>query len=41
MLLAARHPDRAGGERAWYFFRIGATPFPDSQFPVEAFDARL
>ena len=28
-------------ERAWYFFRIGATyptPFPGSQFPVEAFD---
>jgi hypothetical protein len=31
-------------ERAWYFFRIGATyptPFPGSQFPVDAFDARL
>src|SRR6516162_9161743 len=28
-------------ERAWYFFRIGATyptPFPGPQFPVEAFD---
>jgi pimeloyl-ACP methyl ester carboxylesterase len=28
-------------ERAWYFFRIGTsypTPFPGSQFPVEAFD---
>jgi pimeloyl-ACP methyl ester carboxylesterase len=28
-------------ERAWYFFRIGATyptPYPGSQFPVEAFD---
>jgi pimeloyl-ACP methyl ester carboxylesterase len=28
-------------ERAWYFFRIGKsypTPFPGSQFPVEAFD---
>jgi pimeloyl-ACP methyl ester carboxylesterase len=28
-------------ERAWFFFRIGAsypTPFPGSQFPVEAFD---
>jgi pimeloyl-ACP methyl ester carboxylesterase len=28
-------------ERAWYFFRIGATyptPFPGSQFPIEAFD---
>jgi pimeloyl-ACP methyl ester carboxylesterase len=28
-------------ERAWWFFRIGATypvPFPGSQFPVEAFD---
>src|SRR5262244_4644898 len=28
-------------ERAWYFFRIGATyptPFPGAQFPVEAFD---
>jgi len=28
-------------ERAWYFFRIGEkypTPFPGSQFPVEAFD---
>src|SRR5580765_1189811 len=28
-------------ERAWYFFLIGATyptPFPGSQFPVEAFD---
>ena len=28
-------------ERAWYFFRIGATyptPFPGSQFPVDAFD---
>src|SRR5258708_11972769 len=27
-------------ERAWYFFRIGATyptPFPGSQFPIEAF----
>src|SRR5262247_3935430 len=31
----------AARERAWYFFRIGATyptPFPNSQFPVEAFD---
>jgi pimeloyl-ACP methyl ester carboxylesterase len=31
----------AARERAWYFFRIGATyptPFPGSQFPVEAFD---
>ena len=28
-------------ERAWCFFRIGATyptPFPGSQFPLEAFD---
>src|SRR5262249_23999685 len=28
-------------ERAWYFFRIGATyptPFPGAQFPIEAFD---
>lgn len=28
-------------ERAWWFFRVGAaypTPFPGSQFPVEAFD---
>jgi pimeloyl-ACP methyl ester carboxylesterase len=31
----------AARERAWFFFRIGAaypTPFPGSQFPVEAFD---
>jgi pimeloyl-ACP methyl ester carboxylesterase len=40
---AALLPDLqiAPRERAWYFFRIGATyptPFPGSQFPVEAFD---
>ena len=40
---AAALPDIqiAPRERAWYFFRIGATyptPFPGSQFPVEAFD---
>src|SRR5258708_4007083 len=40
---AAGLPDLqiAPRERAWYFFRIGAkfpTPFPGSQFPVEAFD---
>ena len=31
-------------ERAWHFFRIGAaypTPFPGSQFPVEAFDQEV
>ena len=40
---AAALPDLqiAPRERAWYFFRIGTTyptPFPGSQFPVEAFD---
>ena len=40
---AALLPDLqiAPRERAWYFFRIGATyptPFPGAQFPVEAFD---